>query len=526
MSKEKHQTEFPTSLKPGQIRFYDNSLPGLEAGSYSVRVSQTIEGDHDKLGTKTFGHNQDFIVQGPRFVLPEGEVHSIYPPPNVQANYEGVLPQVIFRKRSLPWERKISSENHEFPCPWIALMLFEPDELLVSEEENNNMLHTRAVSRMTAEMFPPDKLPKEEQSKALPENYLPPAIKPNAHTDEKNCYTIDLDKQTFFDLAPHLSELPYLAHVREVNTDEKEFLGMHAEGWFSVVLGNRLPKTPPEIQKNSQEEVEGKNFVRNIVHLVSLEGFTQYLAQDNGIKNTDSSFQRVRLASLMSWEFYCKPPSESFEQQMNQLSVDMLKVQNTDDIQNLTVKNALEGGYIPLQYHTRMGEHTMAWYRGPLQPVIKREHAVEDTTFFSAEAGLIFDEENGMFDCSYAVAWQIARLMALSDLHFATSLLTWKRTAVQKIKEYLYRSKGDEQKIEESLDPDFPRTSFFKHFMEPFAHAKGQFDKSRNPKAYVYEKLADYPGIISPDIQTKLKDLGKELPEGLIDQLFPKQNGS
>lgn len=517
-----------TSLQAGQIRFFDNFLPKLVAGPYSITVSQTIEGD--ELEPPPFVRRQEFIVDAPRFVLSEEEVHSVYPPPNIQAHYQGVLPQVVLRKRNLPWEREVYQQDYSYRAPWIALLLFEADEIILAEHELSAALRTRAVSRFTKELFASEK---------LPATYLPPQIKPIPETDPESCYTIDLDKNTFLQLAPRLDELPYLTHVREVNTEEKEFLGMHADGWFSIVLGNRLPKTPPPIPAGSQEALEGKNFVRNIAHLVSLEGFTGYLAESpEGVyqQNLDnSSYERVRLASLASWEFYCKPPVESFTKIMDRLGTAMLKVKDTASLENEAVEAALSGGYVPLQYHTRIGEQTLAWYRGPLLPVIQPDDSIEDDTFFSAEAGLIYNQETGIFDASYATAWQIGRLLALSDAHFAESLLSWKRTATRKISEFLERSQleadhsqmptddpFDPKKIKALLSPDFPMNTFFKHFLEQVTMAEKYFNKLRHPDAQIDAELKDFPGIITPKTYEELFQLGKELQQALVDELLSK----
>ncbi|MEO1628933.1 MAG: hypothetical protein AAFV25_27550, partial [Bacteroidota bacterium] len=419
-----------SSLEPGQIRFHDNFLPKLPAGPYSINVEQKLKGDG--LTEKHFSRQQDFIVDGPRFVLGEEEVHSVYPPPNLQAHYQGVLPQVVLRKRNMPWERQVYSGSNKLPTPWVALMLFEPEELLVDDAPSSAVLRTRAVSRTSEEMLQPGN------------DYLPPVLTASPQTDEASCYCIDLDLTTFLALAPQLDELPYLSHVREVNTGDKEFLGMHADGWFGIVLGNRLPKVPAQTATDPQEELEGKNFARNIVHLVSIEGFSGYLAQNpEGVykENLESGrFHKVRLASLVNWEFYCKPPEESFLKIMDRLGTGLLKVADTDGLSNEAVREALEGGYAPLQYNTRIGEKTMAWYRGPLLPVIEAGGKMENDTFFSAESGLIYDTDNGLFDASYATAWQIGRLLALSDAHFSQGLLNWKRMARKKISEFLTRN--------------------------------------------------------------------------------------
>ena len=218
---------------------------------------------------------------------------------------------------------------------------------------------------------------------------------------------------------------------------------------------------------------------------------------------------------------------------MDQLCTEMLRVSDIGAIQNIGVKTALEGGYVPLQYHTRIGEQTMAWYRGPLLPQIEPRKGVEDDTFFSAEAALIFDKNNGLFDASYATAWQIGRLLALSDAHFADSLLNWKRNATRKINEFLERQKlqavdtalagenpFDPESIKKLLDPDFAINTFFEGFLGQVQQAEEKFDRNLRPDAQIVEELKDFPGIISEESYQELFTLGKELQQALVDELL------
>lgn len=519
-----------TNLKPGEVKFYDHYKPKLPAGNYQVDVKQTIDGD-GLDAPKVFERRQKFEVAGPRFRLPEGEIHSVYPPPNVEAHYEGVIPQIVFRKRTLPWERSLDSkdENDDFPIPWMALVVFEEEELPLSSAESQRATRTRAVSRPIKDMIQPGG------------NYLPPLLK-SSLSDEENCYTIEIPKQNFKALLPKAEELSYLAHVREVNTDDKEFLGMHADGWFSVVLANRLPKTPPEVRAGSVEELKGAKFARNIVHLVSLEGFIPYLENKPHANLKNSKYTKVRLASLASWEFYCKPPEESFVKLMENLHCDMLKVEHTNKVKDPYVKTALDGGYIPLQYHTREGEKTMAWYRGPLIPVINQYEPrdKDEDVFFSVEASMIYDDKKGLFDISQAVAWQIGRLLALNDAHFSQSLLDWKKSVNRKIDELLKRKELvvqeavdtrslsqtrsfeqlDQEQIHALMHPNFATHLFSDNFLKRLAIAKEYFEDLYTDEDRLDLELSNFPGMLSKDEYQELLERGEDPHEGIWKAVF------
>src|SRR6185503_8499762 len=83
------------------------------------------------------------------------------------------------------------------------------------------------------------------------------------------------------------------------------------------------------------------------------------------------------------------------------------------------VNQALERGYVPVDYKPLDSTTTMAWYRGPLSPVVRRRNA---KTFLRADEALIFDDKTGIMDVSYAAAWELGRLLALSSPAFSKGL--------------------------------------------------------------------------------------------------------
>ena len=56
------------------------------------------------------------------------------------------------------------------------------------------------------------------------------------------CLGLEMPLDLFQDIAPMQSEIGLLTHVRQVNTEDKELMGMDDDGWFAVVVGNRLPE--------------------------------------------------------------------------------------------------------------------------------------------------------------------------------------------------------------------------------------------------------------------------------------------
>jgi len=92
---------------------------------------------------------------------------------------------------------------------------------------------------------------------------------------------------------------------------------------------------------------------------------------------------------------------------------------------NEPVQIALQQGYVPLPHRLRNGGQTVSWYRGPLVPV-SIDPEIRDLIYRCADEALQFDPEVGLFNVSYAAAWQLGRLLALQAPAFATALFSWK----------------------------------------------------------------------------------------------------
>ena len=214
------------------------------------------------------------------------------------------------------------------------------------------------------------------------------------------------------------------------------------DGWFSTAIANRFSVPPPTTNGTAGQ--------RNIAHLVSLEGLEPYLGVGNPLPV--SGFQKVRLISLYSWTFSClHDPQENFRQLMLNL-ISSQSEMGTDLLLRMPlpestlpaqpgipayVATKLQNGYAPLSYATRTGEQTFAWYRGPFAPVIAS--AFLDTTDpsqpdnpsapLNVSEAMVYDPATGLFDQSYAVAFQTGRSLALANQVFATNLLQWRRSA-------------------------------------------------------------------------------------------------
>lgn len=387
---------------PGTIRFHQKCEPPLKGGKYSVEVRQTVR----ELANKDFKNDGgfSFAVGGPRFSLAPADIYCVYPPDGSAGDYADSLPHIVFTRRTIPWERNLQPGNTAMPDrPWMALLLLSAEDGADGKEVPP--IVPRNVSDLIA--------PKEA-------GVTGPKI-PNLEDYEKKdpCNTVDLDARLFRKIAPRPADLEYLAHVREVNTDNKETLSFLADGWFSVVIGNRFPKRQEGPQADDDKGAESKAI------LVSLEG----------VSLEDQTAATVRLAVLASWTFRCYRKIEfsaSIKALGDPLETLRLKLPTTapgapDSVQY--VRAAFSQGYAPLNHNTRIGDTTFSWYRGPLTPMqIERRF---DYEFAAVPDGLVrYDYKKGLMDVTYAAASQLGRLLGLQDLAFAQTLCAW-RTQVQ-----------------------------------------------------------------------------------------------
>ena len=274
--------------KKGSVVFYDSCPPPLTAGEYALQVTQTVEkpipleDDNDGYESIDEGASRKlpgtqtapFEITGPRFILQPDEIHSVYPPANADGPFEARLPCVVLKRRTLPWERTANapqeSNDQEDKKPWLALLLFSEDEVTLLDPPSctvksvlaHKPFSWTAASSKTAANKLNDSLTEKEKNKP--------------------CLGIEVKQSLFQDVAPLASELPLLTHVRQVNTEDKELLGQDKDGWFSVVVGNRLP-------------VSGKKYV---ACLVSLEGQEDMLPDSHEVLTTPrkaSPFSRVSI---------------------------------------------------------------------------------------------------------------------------------------------------------------------------------------------------------------------------------------
>ena len=372
--------------KLGQkIEFIQNHLPALDKGTYVITVEQSISvGGTPLAGSPFRSGTRSFIVERARFTLKPEDLYKVFPPEGGLGDHSNVLPHVVLTRSTLPWER---TSGAGAGVTWLALLLFEEGE------KPTPQIVTLAQLKNTSGY--PAKFP------ALTlEDWQTPADKVTV---------IDVRADVLQNILPTGGDLSYLAHVRK-GTDDA---GRPSGEELAVVIGNRLPV----------------NGGISTVHLVSVEGryngdaFEYQSAAGNAL---------VRLVSLKSWSFACLDKRQSLKGLLTNLDHDPGTLRLPDN-GNPSAGKYYARGFVPVAHTLRGGKKTVSFYHGPLST---GAHTADVP--LPARAGdelLRYDPAIGMFDVSYAAAWELGRMLALQSKQFSVGLYRWKRANVQRVRQ-------------------------------------------------------------------------------------------
>lgn len=406
------------------VTFIESDRPPLEAGEYTLTVVQEV--DVPSPGG-TFTATRRFAVAGERFAIDPSEIHGVFPPDLANGEYTGALPQVVFARRTLPWER--TSIVGDPSAPWLAVLLFDDGESPVSAQAKALDLVADGTPITVA------------GSDATGTGALPPGhlSYPTLGTldwgesPDDACAVIDLPVALFSAVIPSRADLKLTVAIREVDGLSTPDASAAVVSQYAVVMGNRVAKAA----------------VTSHAFLVSLEHMGDYLPGDDGQPSAaiPAGTTYVRLVTFRHWTFTANTLDETFTGLIEHLDIAGLcrglpgPTPTADQVTaalgrqatgTLTagdaavlVANALGLGYLPFPHHLRGGGQTVSWYRGPLVPYPVAGEL--DVPISCPDGANRYDPQTGMFDVSYGAAWQLGQLLAVHDGGFANALYTWKR---------------------------------------------------------------------------------------------------
>jgi len=213
--------------KIGHFVLHSNVMPQITAGRYELRSEQT------GLPFTVAAETTHTYVSAPRFTMPIDQIISTFPPANAEGAFGDRLPQIVLKRRTLPWERNPAGAVNPSPTPWLALVVVAEGEAELSTAAPV----AECVTEGTTLLDPDDKDVEQGLYLAVTETVV---------------------KKIF----PCEQDLALLAHVREVDINDTELANGDDDGWLAVVLANRLPVF---------ETAHGKP-VRYMACLVNVEG--------------------------------------------------------------------------------------------------------------------------------------------------------------------------------------------------------------------------------------------------------------
>lgn len=372
------------------------TAPPLEVGAYEIKVEQVTN-----LKVALAVETVNVSVATERFNIPSDQIYSVYPPENAVGDYSECLPNIVLKRRTLPWEMKLNKEREEMP--WMMLMVLD-------ETDSYEVVNSTCEAAVTP----------------APNTFVPNLELEHYEKPESPCSFVTLPKELFSALVPYAEDLCFLAHGKGVSLDYKVTDETVKDDWFATVVTNRFCLMP----------TDETHAITHTAMLVSLEGFETCLKDSRQREEALGEYDSVRMIVLTSWHFSMAKPLFDFGSVFTNLNAGIMETPYEG--QNETLKLLCKQGYFPMNHHMRDGSQTVSWYQSPLIPYI--EPQVELGCFQFADQLLCYDPERSLFDVRYASAWQIGKSLGLSDQGFAQKLFDWRMSNQNTIKTAMYHN--------------------------------------------------------------------------------------
>ena len=197
----------PSLPAPGTFRLYPFAEPPVPAGEY------VLTGDVSGLPGQVEQMRAAVHITAPRYTMPPDQILSTFPPAGSTGAFGTRLPQIVLRRRTLPWERSPDLDQNvtTTPTPWLALVLLAAGE---------GQLKTDVDVKDT----------------------VTPGVSLGDDADVPKGACLEVPASVVTKVFPTRDDLPMLCHLREVDLADTELALGDDDGYMAVVLGNRLPQ--------------------------------------------------------------------------------------------------------------------------------------------------------------------------------------------------------------------------------------------------------------------------------------------
>jgi hypothetical protein len=465
----------PSSIAPGQFVLHSTAIPDLPAGRYTVRAAQSFTAP----GATTTALDAQVEVTAPRFALPRDQILSTFPPNKSEGQFSDRLPQIVLKRRTLPWERELDGKAAPGALPrnipWLALVL-------LADGEADFLIGRPIADCVTA------------------------GVVLEGANDVAIGDTIEVTQSVVDKVFPTKEDLPLLTHVRAVDLSDTELAMGDDDGWLSVVLCNRLPQ-PGVRYRACLVSLEGQYgaladtapvepepaialatafvYPAGVVAagLATTKG--QSTGQSQSVSDAWSAKSatksrpfkmketirrqhpvsaahlgemhragtldlmatleaRYRFPVLANWQFTCND-TPGFQQLMQRLDVGLLDTVLLPRITAVGEKpppprtrpepQVTDTGHVVLSHTTRAGERQAVWYRGPLVP----HPGGRDPKDQAGQLPLLHSSDqarrigpDGRENLSLAAAFEIGRLLALAEPSVVAAFLNWRKEGYER----------------------------------------------------------------------------------------------
>lgn len=193
-----------TAPQLGQFTLHARAVPPLKAGDYRLAGTQSV------TGGDVAPYDGHLTISAPRYVMPPEQVLSTFPPANAIGTFEDRLPQIVLKRRTLPWDRGAGAGEPD-SMPWLALVVIAEGEGQLSGE-------TPVAQCAT------------------------PGTTLAGDADVPTSVYLAVSQTVVDKVFPPRQDVPLLAHVRQVDPSDTELGLGDDDGFLAVIMANRLPQ--------------------------------------------------------------------------------------------------------------------------------------------------------------------------------------------------------------------------------------------------------------------------------------------
>lgn len=460
-----------------EISFVQFNEPALKSGEYQITLDQTISIDNKVVsnngGNTSYSVSKNFFVAGDRFSIKPQEIYCQFPPPFNDGDHSNVMPHIVLTRSTLPWERAADPDDSELP--WLWLFVYSDDDLnagnVIAPQQMAVDTQVCFLNATTGEPLSGQTNPQGIRLDAEPQENLQEQVKVlqvNAQWLQSN------------DIVPSSDALKLLTSVRK-NTSASDVTE------WALCVANRLPlaggnsyahlvSLENRFSNDSFDFDAGKDDKGNI-SFISLASWKFSCPNDISYQVSTTAVSRLQSAGIEAAiinEIQTLPADALYHSTSAFLPVlegvissanhaaftasqtqilqclqaptatfkGLLEQVNRDNFQQALLPNTsaaltaanqyIQRGAIALPHQLRQGGETVSWYHGPFvggsdpDSINAGDFPVNLPTTASDQL-LRFDSQLGMFDVSYAAAWELGRLLMLNNRTLAMKLFAWKR---------------------------------------------------------------------------------------------------